>query len=195
MAQVTLNATETAFMDAASATTNFSSIQADIGESRLNTEKRRSLLTFNLSSIPAGSTITGVTCKMYNTGGDLTDNNRTARAYRVRRNWSLTQVTWNVYTTGNSWSTAGCGDTTNDRESTELGTLSCVNPPSAGYLNSTFDATLVQGWLDGTFTNNGLVWIMDTETNDMQRFDGDTGTNPPQLVIDYTPPASFMIMF
>lgn len=200
MAQVTLNATEAVHIDGGTSgsqqTTNYEglSAQLDIGKLGSGTgERRRSLIQFDLSSIPATATVTGVTFKIYNQGTDLTNNARTMRAYRIRRNWTENQVTWNVYTTGNSWTTAGCSDTTDDRESSELGTISVINPPVAGYMSSTFSTSLIQEWVDGTFTNNGLIWIMDTESDDMQRFDGEDDSNPPQLVIDYDLPSGGFI--
>ncbi len=197
MAQVTLNASEAVFIDENSATTNFEGTapQLDVGESNIGSEKRRSLIQFDLSSIPGGSTITGATFKIYLSSASLASNNRTMSAYRLLRNWVENQATWNVYSTGNSWGTAGASNTSTDRESSALGTIAMATSDSAGYKTSTFNTTLVQGWLDGTLTNNGLILVIATESNDMYRFDGEADSNPPQLVIDYIPPASGGPMF
>jgi hypothetical protein len=191
MSTVTLNPSSDTFIDANSPTTNFDgNTNIDVGEYNAGSERRRTLIKFDLSSIPAASVVNSATLRLYNTGTDLTDNSRTFDVYRVRRAWIAGQATWNVYTTGNSWTTAGCGDTTNDREGTALGSISCVNPPSAGYQTTTLTASSIQEMLNGgTFTNNGFVLIMQTENNDLQRFNAvETASNMPELIIDYTPP-------
>ncbi len=197
MAQTTLNADEAVFIDgdAGSETTNFSGTpQLDVGRFGAAGELRRSLVQFDFSSIPSTVTVTGATFKFYNSGTDLTDNARVMSAYRVIRNWVEGEVTWNIYSTGNNWGTAGCSNTSTDREAAAIGTISVVNPPSAGYMNSTFNVSKVQDWVDGGFTNNGLIWVMATESSDMQRFQGEDEANVPQLVVDYTPAAAQVII-
>lgn len=188
MAQVTLNASEAVLIDNASATTNFegSADQLDIGELAGGAQARRSFIQWDLSSIPTNAVITNVIFKIYDRGTDLADNDRTFDIYRVRRNWTESQVTWNVYTTGNSWTSAGCSDTTNDREGTAIGTIATTQPASAGYVTASLTVAAIQDWLTGVFTNNGIICVMRTETDDMHRYDGEDNANPPQLVIDYT---------
>lgn len=197
MASITINASEAVFIDESSATTNWEGVaaQLDVGEFNAGSEKRRSLIRFSLSAIPSGSIINSVTFKINNQGTDLTDNARTMYVNRMKRNWVENQVTWNQYSSGNNWATAGGGTNSADVELSAIGSGSVTNPPTAGYMNITLTASAIQEWLDGTFANNGIMLSMGTENNDMQRFDGEDAANPPQLVIDYTAPASFFIMF
>lgn len=192
MAQVTLNASEAVFIDETAATTNFegSADQLDIGELAGGTNKRRSLIQWDLSSIPSNATITAVTFKIYDRGGDLSSNDRTFDIFRVRRNWVENEVTWNVYSSGNSWSTAGAGNTTDDREGTAIGSVATTNAAiSAAYVTCSLTASAIQDWVTGAFTNNGVICVMQTESDDMHRYDGEDNSNPPQLVIDYDLPS------
>ena len=187
MATTTLNANRSVHIDSSSPTTNQDgSPQLDVGESALSSELRRGLVGFDLSSL-ANSTINSVTLKIYDTGAStLTSNTRTLSVYRLKRAWVENQATWNVYSTGNSWSTARASHA-NDRDSSDSGTYSAASPPPTGYQSITINTANFQEMVDGTFTNNGFILVMGTETNDMHRYNGSGEANPPQLVVDYTP--------
>ena len=189
MASVTLNANRSVFIDANTATTNYDSApQIDVGESNSSAELRRGLVGFDTSSIPTNSTINSCDFKIYDGGGDLTDNARTMHVAQLLVDWVETEATWNIRKSATNWGTAGASNAT-DR-SASLGNQSMPNPPVAGYKTITLTTAEIQKWFDGTITQNGLTLYMETETNDMHRFQGSGEANPPQLVIDYTPPAS-----
>lgn len=191
MAQTTLNANRSVFIDADSATTNFDSApQIDIGESALGTERRRGLIGFDLSTL-SGATITAVTFQIYDADAEtLGTNARTVDIFRLKRVWVENQATWNVYSTGNSWETAG-GSGANDKDGTASGSFSATEPSTVGYKTASLTVADIQAWVDGTFTNNGLILMNNgTETDDMHRYNGSGDSNPPQLVITYTPAAS-----
>lgn len=189
MAQVTLNPTKDCHMTSTIATTNQDSASLDVGEyNGAVGDIRRTLMQFDLSSIPVGSTITAVTLRMYDTGANLATNTRTMRAYRCRRTWGETTVTWNTYDGSNNWGTAGCDNTTSDREATDIGSLSMPGTEVAGYNSVTITPSSVQDWFTGAFTNNGFLIKMDTETDDLHRFDSSEATNKPELVVTYDLP-------
>jgi hypothetical protein len=105
MAHRILNATEAVHIDVNSPTGNLEGVtpQLDVGEYNAGTDKRRSLIQFDFSSLPPGAVITAVTFQIYLSTSVLSDNNRTIRAYRLKRNWVENEVTWNSYSSGNSW--------------------------------------------------------------------------------------------
>lgn len=183
--ETTINANRSVFIEQTQPNTNYDfAPQIDVGESRLGSELRRGLVGFDLSSIPSGAIVTDVTFRIYNSGGDLTNNNRTFDVFRLKRDWVENQATWNIYSTGNSWQTAGALGA-NDYDSTSIGAIATVNPPSAGYQETALTASVVEDLIDGTFPNYGFLLKMQTEVDDMQRYEGSGDTNKPQLVITY----------
>lgn len=199
MASVTLNPSADTKIISTIPTTNFGTDAdgIDVGEWKGGSgDVRRSLMKFDLSSIPAGSEITSATLRLYDTGADLATNTRTMFANRLKRAWVETEATWNQYSSGNNWATAGGGTNAADVDFTAFGNVSMPGTEVAGYVEITLNASMVQDWLDGTFTNNGLMLSMGTEIDDLHRFTSrENGSNKPELVIVYTPPASFFIMF
>jgi len=192
MAQVTLNPSKNAYIRNTTATTNAGNGNLYVGE--LNSQPAdilRSLLQFSLSSIPSGSTITVATLRLYDAASPFSDNDRTMRAYRCLRVWVEMECTWNIYSTGNNWGTAGCSNTTTDREASDIGSVLTPGIEVEGWIEMTVTVAGVQGWLDGTLTNNGILLQMDTETDDLHNYNGRSEANPPQLVVTYTPPSGF----
>ena len=70
----------------------------------------RSLIKFDLSSIPANATITSATLSLWTTG-DLSDNDRTIRVYRLKTAFDESSATWNESASGVSWQSAGASGT------------------------------------------------------------------------------------
>ncbi len=60
---------------------------------------------FDLSSIPAGSTVTETFISFYIRG--FSNDGGTLRAYRITEDWDESQATWNRRKTGVSWSAPG----------------------------------------------------------------------------------------
>jgi hypothetical protein len=89
------------------------------------TKRRRSILKFDLSaSVPAGATITLTTLILY---CGVTLASRTITVYRLlRTDWVEAQATWNIYKTGNNWTTAGALSDGNDFTSTDAATAASV---------------------------------------------------------------------
>ena len=179
------------YLQAASATTNFNNDFVIGGQDTTDATVRRALLKFVLTDIPAGSTINSATLTL-TVRIDRSANARTLSVYRVRRAWIETEATWNVYSTGNSWTTAGAADTTNDREGTDVGTVTQPASPAVGStLSITLTASKIQEMLTGgIFTNNGFLLQVATESDDAILYDSTnvvTAADRPKLVVDYTP--------
>lgn len=190
MATVVLNATSlVSFIDSANPDTNpGDSGSYTLGERNDQTnQKKRPLMYFPITqNIPAGSTLSSVVFSIY-ANLDRSDNARTARVYRVKRAVDLASVTWNVYSTGNAWQTAG-GTGANDIDTTEIGTRNFTATETLNqYKDFTLTTAAIQEMIDGTFTNNGFLIKMDTESDDAYLFDTG-GANQAILTISYTPP-------
>ncbi len=94
-----------------------------IGERNDAAQIRRVLLKYAALSdgtIPPTATIISAKLFLY-VNGDYSSNARTLDVFRVLRAYNPAQATWNVYTTGNNWTTAGCGSAGNDYDNTVVG--------------------------------------------------------------------------
>lgn len=141
----------------------------------------RALIEFDLSGLPDAAVISSTTFSLYRTTGE--PSSVTIEVFRVKRAWVESQATWNIYSTGNSWQTAGCSGA-NDVESSAIGSLSV--PATNGFkdwaLTPTTKAALDLG-------NGWLCKATDEATNLGQWFassDNATSANRPKLVIVYT---------
>ena len=155
----------------------------------------RTLIKFDLSSIPAGSTVLSATLSLW-VEGDWSSNARTFRAYRQKRAWTESGATWTKYDGINNWSTAG-GFSATDCEATDIGSCSFLASESAGtekQFSLTPDA--VTEWIRGTFENNGVILKADTESNDGYQFYSSSSASSsyrPKLVIEYTEGSVFSL--
>lgn len=90
-------------------------------------------------------------------------------AYALSNDWVETQVTWNRYSTGYLWTTAGgdfgqaAGDT--------------IEISAIGTYTMEIDAALVQSWIDLTGSNFGLLLKASNETTGINRCHGITSEN------------------
>jgi hypothetical protein len=73
----------------------------------------RTIIKFDFSALPEGAVISAATLNLYYYAHPLSDAvGRTYWAYELTQTgWVEAQATWNIYSTGNSWATAG-GDYT-----------------------------------------------------------------------------------
>jgi len=156
---------------------------------------RRTLIQFDLSTLPADAIISSAILSLY-LSSNLADNTRTFGVHRLKRAWVPAQATWNIYSTGNNWSTAG-GFHADDCEQTNIGSTSIVASPSVGFIDFSLTPTTKTG-LD--LGNGFLILAQTTELNDYHEFlssDDATAGNRPKLVITYTVPATsnFFLLF
>ena len=204
MAQITIQPDATAGkdsqIDSISTTTNYGT-DANLSTGNDNTDGRtmRSPIQFDLSPIPSNATIISAvfTVKLSNNGNFRASNNRVIRVYRLLRAWTEADVTWIKATGAVNWDTAGAGNTTTDREATDIGSTTFNTTDLAGDDKAfTLTASAIQEMLTGgSFTNNGFLLKADTETNDRYFwYSSDDGTpgNNPKLVIDYTTPEGYI---
>lgn len=182
------------FLDYGAPTSNNGSAEQGIAGCMFGSPNHyRLLLKFDISSIPAGAVITSATLSLWY--GTLFGSNATGtiEVYRVKRAWVENQATWNIWSTGNNWSTAGCDDTTNDREASNIGTASTPASPTAGTQQDiTLDNAKIQEMISGgSFTNNGFMLKQQSEStweNGHEHYLTDyaaDSTKRPKLVIVY----------
>lgn len=139
-----------------------------VGESNATSDIRRTLMKFDLSAIPAAVNILSATLSMY-LSTDESSNARDFKVYRLKRNWAEAQVTWNIYSTGNNWQTAG-GFGADDCEQTDIGSRAMTANESADWKDWTLTPAKITEMVDGTWANYGFLIKADTESNDCYRF-------------------------
>ena len=75
---------------------------------RIKTQENvNSLIRFDLSGLPANVTVSEATLKLFVTSR-YPENAVTLRAYRVLKNWSENEATWNDAASTTPWTVAGC---------------------------------------------------------------------------------------
>jgi len=152
----------------------------------------RSLLQFDISSLPAGAVLTAATLYLYYYAAQQgTPTGRTYNCYRVlRRDWVELEATWNIYKTGSNWTTAGCGNTTDDY--TTADGASATVPAVTNWMSWNVLAqvqTAFAGSFEAAFRISDNV--EDSATRHQARFYsnnyvGDTSLCP-KLIIEYAP--------
>jgi RHS repeat-associated protein len=132
---------------------------------------RRSFMRVDTSSIPKAAEILEGELHLYVQSG----TQRNVDLHRVTRE-STSARTWNKYDSTNNWATAG-GEISNDPDGS----------------NSTFGGTagvhrinarkLVQGWVDGSINNYGLIVKDNGSTSGLLNITGDAASNDPMMEI------------
>lgn len=145
-----------------------------VGDDNDSSEKFRSFVKFDLSSIPQGSAIFSATLT-FTVKANTASNIRTQRVERTSASWDKTTMTWN-----NQPGVTG----------TELGNTSVAVAPGAT-VSFTLTASEIQQYVLGAYTNNGWRIKADTETDDNHEYYSSrnaTESNRPTLTIEYSPP-------
>jgi len=148
-----------------------------------DTQSQRGLIQFNLSSIPANSIINSAILRLYTTAvKNAADHHMNISVYRLTSNWTESGATWNNKNSSTAWTTAG-----GDFDSTKFATTVVNASGTYYYWNITI---LVQGWVNGSWTNYGLILNGSGYTADAYKAFG-SSNNPntsrwPLLTINYT---------
>jgi RHS repeat-associated protein len=162
------------FINAGSPTTSF------CGGAALNagfdgTNASRALLQFSLAAIPTTDAVLSAQLLLY-LGSASTSTATSLSVYQLTNAWT-TGATWNSYDGTNSWTTAG-GDFSGTAAATTNGIA------ATGVWYSWSPTALVQGWVNGTIANDGLLLKEPTENvTNVLSFNSATATNPPYLQV------------
>lgn len=196
----TLYSTADTYMSSINNTTNYgTSDWLYVGDGASGeTHNLRSLGKVDLSSISASAIITAVTLSLYEADASDTAGvgSWAVELNRLLLNWVEAQATWEIYSTGNSWNTAGAAGSDSDIDSDISATLTLDGTAAGGYVDWT-GATLtedVQKIVDGTYANN-YGWRIAAPNAEGQGAGGlsyngfhslDKGTGyKPKLVVTY----------
>jgi hypothetical protein len=137
------------------------------------------LIRWDLSAIPAGSTVQAVTVT-------LSIMDASTQGYPIqalRRAWTETGATWWVRSPGNPWQAS-------DRETTSLGSVAPPGTGSYAVALNTAGVAKVQQWVSDPATNFGVVIAHSTNTNKLSFSSSETSTvaNRPMLSVTYLLP-------
>ena len=119
-------------------------------------ETFKTLLRFELNSVPANATVRSATLSVYVGSNSGNSGGNTVYLHRLLdRNWLEYQANWTHYRSDSIWSAAGM------RAGSDYST-SADSSAVVGYLPANiwanFNVTgLVQNWINGTYPNNGVV--------------------------------------
>jgi len=158
-----------------------------VGEDPSYTENERSLLQFDLSSIPANAVVqdASLTLTLTNLSGSSA---RMLCIYLLKPIWDESSATWNNYASGSAWQTAGAGGA-NDYDSNPLACVSMAGHETAGTQETwTLPATTIQSMVNGSAANRGFILKATVESNTTYGFassDNSTAAYRPSLTIDY----------
>lgn len=153
----------------------------------------RSLIKFDLSSIPSNALITTATLSLM-ISANYSNTPRYYNLYRVLRDWVESQATWNAWKTGNSWTTAGAGGNGTDVDyDTVLASTYFASTLGTGAVKEfSLAPAEFKKFVDGTYPNYGWLIKANVELDDGYAFLSSSETNAvkrPKLVVEYTLPA------
>ena len=191
-----VNTNKDTYIRDTAATTNYGNAgNGWLGEMTVAARILRWLIQFDVSSISSSATCDSATLSIY-AGSDDATNSGTLEVYRVLRSWvegdgsTGSGATWNTYDGTNNWGTAGCSNTTSDRESGNIGTWSFTASETLSvYKSISLTASKIEELWDGTFTNNGFLIKSQSESDDAYLYnlsDNATESTRPKLVVTYT---------
>lgn len=140
------------------------------------------LVRWNLTGIPAGSTVQSATITFRVIDG----TSNTYTVYPLLKTWSESQVTWQNRATGSPWATAGA------LGSSDRGASVSTITGSTGFRTITLNSSgvaQVQSWVNGG-TNGGVIVASLSSTDGIDFASNEHGTVDyhPRLTITYLPP-------
>lgn len=185
---------DTYFRDADPDQANGTLVEIDI-ESRNTPDNRHALVQFDtLSIISSAATIDSAFIHLYFHANSVSDDSL-ASWYRITEEWTegITQdpgvASWDTAMTGVPWTTGG-GTIDNTKYGTKIIPELAVTDDEI-----IFDiTTLVQGWVDGTWTNYGMLLKFDTPNGaggtgyaaEFYSSDDADATKRPKLIVYYS---------
>ncbi|UCE72829.1 MAG: DUF2341 domain-containing protein, partial [Methanomassiliicoccales archaeon] len=150
-----------------------------------NTNQRRPIIEFNLSSLPQGK-VEEAKVYLYRYDGDAS-NDADVNVHRVTQNWTEADPggsDWDTYDNVNDWPVADDGG---DYDSTKEDTTTVLGGSTAWY---SWDVTdMVSGWMSGTYPNYGMIFEADSVGYYQYFYSSDYITDTslvPKLIVNLT---------
>jgi hypothetical protein len=137
---------------------------------------------------PSGATFSSCVLTLYHIYNYATVNS-TLYIYRCLKNWVETQATYNIYSTGNNWGTAGARNSTTDYYATELGSIAQSSTETSGEKNITINAAEFTKMFNGTYNNYGFVIFLPTTSYTLHGYASSshaTSTYRPKITAEWT---------
>ena len=155
----------------------------------------RAVIKFNIKSALTASGATTIDSAKIYLYPDGKTGNHTISAYRIFRDWNESQVTWNSWKTGSTWSGAGCSsaddsgvdDGIYDRKATAEDSDSTITIGSYSLILDITD--LANKWLSGEAKEYGVLLQSNNESqNNYATSDDSEGVDgvKPYLEITYS---------
>lgn len=144
------------------ATTNYgTNVLLAIGDSSGSVSAAyRVPIKFDLSSIPANARVLAVELGLneYAAYDTAATGSWAAHLYTLLRNWVEAEATWNVYSSGNNWTTAGAAGADTDI-SASVDSITLDGTAAVGFVTWSGSGlvSLVQDWVDGSVSNYGVL--------------------------------------
>ncbi|MFK8110994.1 MAG: DUF2341 domain-containing protein, partial [Rubripirellula sp.] len=170
--EVTLATIQDTYIDKNSAGPFGSSSTITVGAQGGEQGNIRSLVQFDFSSIPVGSTITSATLQLEATGIDGSVN---VGVYELSEAWSESTASWN-----NPWAAGGTFSTT---------AVDTFSASSTG-LHEWDLTNLVIGWQNGSVDNHGVLLASEDTGSDSVTYSSREGSTAPALLVTYLAPNS-----
>jgi pimeloyl-ACP methyl ester carboxylesterase len=115
-------------------------------------QRRAAIIKFNLAPIPPDATIIAAALDLRASG--WSGSAVPIEVYYITRTNLISEVTWQRASSAEPWGTAGCEDPTTDRRPEPEDMQIITSVPE----RFQWDVTdVVQGWVEGNLTNNGLL--------------------------------------
>lgn len=145
------------------------------------------LIAWDITAIPFDALVESVTMTFNVTN----PSSGLYNIYALTRPWQEAEATWDVAAANNPWNIPGAQGP-GDRGTTLLGTVSASTIGTYATQLNPDGVALVQGWIDGTAVNYGLIMASTSTTDgaDFTSSDTTTATNRPKLTVTYTVPPS-----
>jgi uncharacterized repeat protein (TIGR02543 family) len=162
---VNLEASEDTYLSANDVTFNNGGYTELHVDGNTGTDRRGTLLKWNLNTIPSNVIVSSASLSLYVTDASPLVFN----LYGMRRSWvegtssraaSSTSANWNTYDGSNSWGAVGAASTTADRYDKNLwgADASSFTATGSKTVNLNNDGiAMIQGWIDGSAANYGLT--------------------------------------
>lgn len=143
---------------------------------------RNVLLRFDAGSITVPEDSIFFACTLWVFCNSVVTGTPDPQYYQCLRAWTEAGATWTNYNGIVGWSVGGGEGSGTDRGTSALGSFSLT---SASWIAIELDSALVDGWISGSITNNGILFWDSAPNSWAATYSTDDGANKPYVRIYY----------